>query len=148
MEGIHTKQRGSRAAIAYFTEVLKNATDEIHEDEQLEVTEAARWLLNIAHMTLDEYPEKVPHEYRASPEFFESTIEFPKFENVMPSLELDTFNLCGGVVVDDFDGDEYLDIVTSTWDTTGEMRFFRNERKRNFFGSNEVRKPDRHVWRP
>ena len=43
---------------------------------------------------------------------------FPRFENVMPKFGLETLNLCGSVVVDDFDGDDYLDIVTSAGDTT------------------------------
>jgi len=48
--GVHTLTRGSRSAIAEFTAVLKDQPDDL----------GARWLLNIASMTLGEYPDKVP----------------------------------------------------------------------------------------
>lgn len=54
-------------------------------------------------MTLDEYPNRVPPEYRTPPEFFESDVEFPRFENVAPKLGLNTFSLSGGAIADDFD---------------------------------------------
>ena len=44
---IHTNTRGSRAAIRHFTDYLTAFPDDL----------GARWLLNLAHMTLGEYPE-------------------------------------------------------------------------------------------
>jgi len=54
------------------------------------------------------------------------------FRNIMPDLGLDTFNLCGGVVIDDFDNDMDLDIITCTWDITGQTRVFRNDANGEF----------------
>ena len=124
--GLHTDREGSSKAIEYFLEVLKASA----EGEYLHL--AARWLLNIASMTLGRYPDAVPKPYLIPPQAFTSEIDFPRFKNVAPKLGLDTFNLSGGAIVDDFDNDEYLDIVTSTWDTSGQMHFFRNDQDGTF----------------
>ena len=46
---VHAKPEGSRDAIRHFTEYLAEFPDDLE----------VRWLLNVAHMTLGEYPEKV-----------------------------------------------------------------------------------------
>ncbi len=120
--GIHTQQEGSLKAITYLTEVLRNTTAE------LPLHLEARWLLNIAYMTVGGYPEQVPKPYLLPPEAFQSAEEMPRFTNIAPHLGLDTFDLSGGAIVDDFDNDNYLDIVVSTWDPAGQIRFFRNNR--------------------
>ena len=120
--GIHTQQDGSLNAITYLTEVLRNTTVE------LPLHLEARWLLNIAYMTVGSYPEQVPKQYLIPPEAFQSAEEMPRFINIAPHLGLDTFDLSGGAIVDDFDNDNHLDIVVSTWDPAGQLRFFRNNR--------------------
>ena len=124
--GIHTQQEGSLQAITYLTEVLRNTTVE------LPLHLEARWLLNIAYMTIGGYPEQVPKRYLLPPEAFQSTEEMPRFTNIAPHLGLDTFDLSGGAIVDDFDNDNYLDLVVSTWDPAGQIRFFRNNRDGTF----------------
>jgi hypothetical protein len=114
---VHTNQDGSRQAIRYFTELLEDTGGEHLR---------ARWLLNIAHMTIGGYPGDVPEAYLIPPEAFESDEPFPRFPNIASRLGLDTFNHFGGAVVDDFDGDGYLDIITTTWDPRGPMHFFRS----------------------
>ena len=118
--GFHTLPEGSRQAIPYFQAVLDNTAAE----ERLRLS--ARWLLNIAYMTLGQYPEEVPPAHRIPPEAFESQAAFPRWVNVAPALGLDTFSLSGGAVADDFDGDGYLDFFVSTSDLAGQLRFFRN----------------------
>ena len=124
--GVHTRREGSRNAVRYFTEVLSGTPPGTYGHF------SARWLLNIAYMTLGEYPDEVPEPYLIPPAAFEPEIEFPRFINIAAELGLDTFNLAGGVIVDDFDGDDYLDIVASTWDTSGQIRYFRNNRDGTF----------------
>ena len=124
--GIHSQQESSLQAITYLTEVLRNTTVE------LPLHLEARWLLNIAYMTVGSYPEQVPKPYRLPPEAFQSAEEMPRFTNIAPHLGLDTFDLSGGAIVDDFDNDNYLDIVVSTWDPAGQIRFFRNNRDGTF----------------
>ena len=124
--GIHTEQEPSRGAIASFTEVLQitRASEPLHLE--------ARWLLNIAYMTLRGYPEQVPKPYLLSPQLFESEDKIPRFQNIAPGLELDTFDLSGGAIADDFDNDGYLDIVASTWNTAGQIHLFRNNQDGTF----------------
>ncbi|MCA9122989.1 MAG: VCBS repeat-containing protein [Planctomycetaceae bacterium] len=130
--GIHQRPEGSRNSIEHFMEVLKHPAPPGHSDEMLELDEAARWLMNIAYMTIGEYPDGVPERYRVSPDFFKAEAEFPRFPNVYPKLKLNTFNLCGGAVVDDFDNDGDLDIVTCTWDVRGQTQVFRNNSDGSF----------------
>jgi hypothetical protein len=127
--GVHTRTEGSRQAIAYYLDCLKNPGT---SQTDLCQRYSAIWLLNVAYMTLDEYPDHVPPQFRIPPEFFESSIDFPRFENVMPKLRLDTMNHAGGVVVDDFDNDDYLDILTCSAGPTMPTRFFRNNRDGTF----------------
>ena len=124
--GIHTVQEGSVRAIEYFSDVLKGAA----EGEPVHLR--ARWLLNIAYMTLGQYPHEVPESHLIPPEAFESDEPFPRFTNIAPQLGLNTFSLSGGAIADDFDNDGYLDLLVSTWDTSGQIRFFLNERDGTF----------------
>jgi tetratricopeptide (TPR) repeat protein len=123
---IHTEQDPSRQAIEHFTEVLKRTA----ADEPFHL--ASRWLLNIAYMTIDAYPESVPEAYLIPPKAFTSDEPIQRFTNIAPALGLDTFDLSGGAIADDFDNDGYLDIVVSTWDTAGQLRFFRNTQDGHF----------------
>ncbi|MCH2065178.1 MAG: CRTAC1 family protein [Roseibacillus sp.] len=119
-KGIHTNQTGSRNAIRYLGEILMTP----NADRGLK--QKSRWLLNLAYMTIGGYPSKVPQHHLIPPAVFASDEPWPKFVNVAPRLDLDTFNLAGGVIVDDFDGDNLLDVVSSTFDAEGMMRYFRN----------------------
>ncbi|MDA1053389.1 MAG: CRTAC1 family protein [Planctomycetota bacterium] len=128
--GVHADEQGSRQAIKYFQQVLENVSN--GKSSNKELGNFARWLLNIAYMTLAEYPQGVPQQYLIPPEYFQSEVEFPRFENVAPKLGLDTYNQAGGVIVDDFDNDDYLDILTSSSNPNTQTRFFRNNRDGTF----------------
>ena len=152
--GIHSQQTPSRQAIAAFLDVLEHSAGPASRDVLTEASArnwdvgassrnppvdattqqhlAARWLLNIAYMTVGGYPDQVPEPYRLPPETFESAETIPRFTNIAPSLGLDTFDMCGGAIADDFDNDGYLDIVVSTWDTQGQLRLFRNNQDGTF----------------
>ncbi len=114
--GVHRQPGGSRHAIEYLERVLgKNAEHA-----------GARWLLNIAYMTLGEYPDAVPESWRISFDAFDSSEPFPQFPNISRQLELNAITLSGGVVADDFDNDGWIDLVVSSWDTAGQILYFRN----------------------
>jgi hypothetical protein len=116
--GIHTDQAGSRQAIKYFARVMELLPP------GSDIYMASRWLLNIAYMTLDGYPAQVPLPYLIPEAAFHSKIDFPRFENVAPRLGLDRFNCSGGVIIDDFNNDGYLDVLSSTWEPGGQIRLF------------------------
>jgi enediyne biosynthesis protein E4 len=119
--GQHRRTEGMTQAIEAFETVLRMAP----ENSATYFTTC--WLLNFAHMSLGSYPDLVPDAFRMPTHVF--TVEesgFPRFVDIAPVLGLDTISLGGGVLVDDFNSDGYLDIITSTADPAGQMRFFLN----------------------
>jgi hypothetical protein len=124
-DSIHVQQDPSRKAIAAFTESLES-----YPTESLGLS--VRWLLNIAYMTIGGYPNQVPEALLIPPRAFESEEEFPRFSNIAPRLGLDTYNNAGGAIADDFDNDGYLDLIVSTMDPKGQLRFFRNNQNGTF----------------
>jgi hypothetical protein len=114
--GIHTKKQGSRAAVSKFTAILERDPSDL----------TARWLLNIAYMTLGEYPDAVPDSWLVMPEIFESEYNLGRFIDIAPKLGLDLVSLAGGCVMDDFDGDGNLDLLISSWGLDQQLRYFRN----------------------
>ncbi len=125
-DAIHTRKDGSTHAIPCFELVLANTPP----DDFWHLS--ARWLLNIAHMTLGTYPDGVRAEHRIPVTALQSSIPFPHFPNVAQKVGLDTFALLGGLVIDDFDNDDDLDILMSFWNADGQLRYFRNEGNGSF----------------
>lgn len=121
-QGVHRNRAGSENAIKHLTAVLLRTPEHV----------SARWLLNLAHMTLGGYPEKVPERFRLPTDLFKSEIDFPRFENIAAKLKLDEVSLAGGMVVDDFNDDGWLDVVTSQWSTIGQVRIYCSNRDGTF----------------
>ena len=76
----------------------------------------AQWLLNVVAMALAEYPDGVPEQYRIPPSALESKEKTGEFVDIAPQHGIDQLSLCGGVAVEDFNGDGILDFVTSSSD--------------------------------
>ena len=121
-EGWHRLPRGSRGAITLLSEQLKEFPDDL----------GSRWLLNLAYMTLGEWPSKVPAPWLIPPSVFASEYDLPRFPDVAGALGLDVDDLAGGVIVDDFTNDGFLDVMVSAWGLDGQLRLFRNERNGTF----------------
>ncbi|HKY34201.1 MAG TPA: CRTAC1 family protein [Candidatus Polarisedimenticolia bacterium] len=145
--GLHRKKEGAKNAIKHFRELLDEPLPEGDLSrsspgmsragqgpmrQAVRYQQSARWLINLAHMTIGGYPHDVPARYLIPPSAFESDVPFPRFENVAPRLHLDTYDLSGGVIIDDFDNDGHLDIVTSDWDLRGQTRYFHNDADGHF----------------
>ncbi len=129
--GVHVVQEPSRKAIELFTLVV----DSTPEDSELYL--AARWLLNIAYMTVGEHPSGVPARHLLPPDAFASEAEIPRFENVSVRVGLDTLSLAGGAIVDDFDEDLDLDVMVSSWDPAAPLRYFENHGDGSFVEKTE-----------
>lgn len=114
---VHTNPTGSRLAIKHFTEYLELFPDDFE----------VRWLLNIAHMTLGEHPDKVDPRYRIIVDHLD-TPEFAigKFRDVGSHVGINRLNQAGGAILDDFDGDGLLDFVFTCMDPTVPMIFYKN----------------------
>ena len=103
-------------AIKYYLKYLQQ------EPSDLEV----KWLINLAAMKAGKYPEGVSSEYLIPPEAFKSKEDVGRFVNIAPALGLNVVNWSGGLIVDDFDNDGFLDIVSSSSDPCMPIRYFHN----------------------
>lgn len=121
-EGYHQAPEGSRKAISFFEEFLKQDS---HDYNSL-------WLLNIAYMTLGEYPEGVPEKWLIPESAFDSDYPLKKFEDMAPKLGLNVNDLSGGSIVDDFNNDNLLDVLVSSWFPSGKLNYFMNDGKGGF----------------
>lgn len=106
----------SQKAIEYFLKYLAAKPDELE----------VKWLLNLAYMTIGEYPDGVPKNYLIPPSTFQSGEPMPRFHDVAPEAGLDTFSMAGGVIVDDFENNGHLDIVKSSYDACAPLQYFHN----------------------
>lgn len=115
-EGVHTKERGSRKAIEVYKEILTADPSDMN----------AVWLLNVAYMTLGEYPEAVPEKWRIPPEALASEYDIRRFPDVAVALDLNVVGLSGGAITEDFNNDGHLDIMASSWGLEDQIRLFLN----------------------
>ncbi len=115
---VHTLPEGSRLAIGHFTEYLTKFPDDL----------AVKWLLNLAHMTLGEYPEKVDPRFLVKLDrFLKSEFDIGKFRDIGHAAGVDRFNMAGGAVMEDFDGDGLLDLAITEFDPAMPMAVYRNK---------------------
>jgi tetratricopeptide (TPR) repeat protein len=112
----YAKAGDSEKAVQHFLRYLDK------KPEDLEV----RWLLNLAYMTLGKYPDGVPTRQLIQPELFGTQEKIGRFVDVAPAAGLNLFSMAGGIIVDDFDNDGLLDIVTSSYDVCEHLHFFHN----------------------
>ena len=120
--GVHDVDKPARNAMAAYEKLLE------HDMGNRRFT----WLLNVAAMAADEWPEGVSERNRLPAESFSDDSGIPRFENISKDLGVNTFNLCGGAIVDDFTGDGLYDIVTSSLDFTEPLHYFVNDGQGGF----------------
>ena len=120
-EARHQFPSGSRAAIDHFQAYLKQRPDDL----------GVRWLLNVAAMTLGEYPAGVPEEYLVPLDRFRSPVAARRFNNIAAEVGLAGRgpNMAGGSAFDDFTGDGLPDIFFSScdWDTGASLYVNRGD---------------------
>jgi len=119
-EAVHVDPTGAEHAILYWSMMLGDTP------AGTEQALAGRWLLNIAYMTLGQYPDRVPDQYLIPADRFAPEGHVPAFEEIAGDLGLDVFDLGGGAAVDDFTGNGLFDVLTSTWEPEGPLRLFEN----------------------
>ena len=123
--GLHEVAAPARAATTDLRGILKSAPGD----------EMVQWLLNLATMATGDYPDAVPEPFRIPPEHFkpgEAGSDIAPFVDVAPKLGVDSFDLCGGVVVEDFNKDGWFDILTSTSDPRGSLHLYLSEGSMRF----------------
>jgi hypothetical protein len=126
---VHTNPRGSRQAIVHFTEYLAQFPEDLE----------TRWLLNVAHMTLGEYPDQVDPRYRVSLEaFLHPEFDIGRFRDVGHLALVNRFNQSGGAILEDLDNDGLLDIVVTSIDPGVAMAVYRNAGDGTFANCSEL----------
>jgi hypothetical protein len=117
-KAVHIEQAGSREAVKQFTACLEWSPGDVR----------IRWLLNLAYMTLGEYPDKVPRAFLIPPDTFRSKLDVGRFENVAPRVGLGARgpNLAGGSIFDDFNCDGLPDLFTTSVDADMGASLFIN----------------------
>lgn len=115
-EAQFTETAHAHEAIKQFVQCLDR------QPEDLE----GKWFLNLAFMSVGKYPEAVPEKHRLPLSAFESKADIGRFVDVAPDLGVAVFAMAGSVIMDDFDNDGYLDLMTSTGDHCQSLRYFHN----------------------
>jgi hypothetical protein len=114
--GVYGRQEGPREAIKVLSRTLQQFRNDLK----------GVWLLNLAYMTLGEYPDKVPPQWLIPPRVFESDYDIKRFVDVSSGADLDLHGWAGGCVVEDFDDDGFLDVMVSSWNPRTQLQYFRN----------------------
>lgn len=114
--GVHTNTKGSKGAVDIYKRLLGEAPEDYE----------SLWLLNIAYMTLGQYPGRVPKRMLIPSMDLPDAIAVKPFQDIAPDLKLDVRNMAGGVITEDFDNDGFLDLAMSGWDLSEPMHYFKN----------------------
>jgi hypothetical protein len=118
--GIYAIKGGPRLAIKEYSDILKQSPDDL----------TSRWLLNIAYMTVGGYPRSVPKDWLLPPDLFKSDYAIKRFPDIAPQLGLTVSGKAGGTIIEDFDGDDLLDIMASSSGLNqgrDQLRYFHND---------------------
>jgi tetratricopeptide (TPR) repeat protein len=117
---LHYAQTASAAkAIQYFTKYLERKPDDLE----------VKWLLNLTYMYMGNHPSGVPLKYLLPLPSFGSSASgerVGRFTDVAPQAGLKLFAMAAGVIVDDFENNGRLDVVTSNWNLCEPMHYFHN----------------------
>ena len=116
---IHRRTAGSREAIEHITRYLQQQPDDL----------GYQWLLNVAYMTLGEYPKAVPPNLLLPLGRFAAAVDDPRrMVNVASRVGLNARgeSMAGTCLVDDFDGDGRLDVFMPTTEPERGALFLRN----------------------
>ena len=133
--GIHKLPFGSEGAIKIYESILEDFPNDLE----------TRYLLNIAYMTLGKFPDGVPAKYRLDPAWFNSAVSMKPFKDIAPELGLNRNGHAGGVVMDDFTNDGWLDIVITSMNVYEPLIFYVNNGNGTFTDKTTAYKLDGQV---
>ncbi len=116
-EAVHRKPGEAKAAGDLYLEALKERPSDV----------PARWLLNLSRMLSGDFPRGVPEALRPAAGALAPEAPFPHWTDVSAAVGIAGVDLSGGAVMEDFDGDGLLDLVSSSWDPCEPMKAWRND---------------------
>ncbi|PQJ35093.1 hypothetical protein BSZ35_11225 [Salinibacter sp. 10B] len=121
--GVHTDPEGSRNAIQIYRHIARRFPRDLQ----------SRWLLNIAHMTLGQYPDGLSHPRLRIPGIgADDEGPINQFQDVAGPLGVNHNAIAGGVNVEDFNNDGFLDIFVTSYGLDDEPRFYVNDGEGGF----------------
>ncbi len=120
--GIHDIKKGSRKAI----QTLEKQLNLFPNDYE------TKWLLNVAYMTLNKYPDSVPEEHLIPEKNLHGKSDFPNFRNIATATGVAKRGLAGGAILEDFNNDGNLDIIASSYGLNDQLKYFQNTGKGDF----------------
>ncbi|MEO1712466.1 MAG: VCBS repeat-containing protein, partial [Bacteroidota bacterium] len=123
----HKMTTGSKKAIEVYQTIL----EAFPEDYQ------SRWLLNLAYMTLGEYPQGVPVKYLIPESTFQEKGQVQTFSNIAKEAGVNVKGLSGGVCFDDFNGDGWQDLFMTSYGLMDPVRLFFNQGDGTFADATE-----------
>jgi hypothetical protein len=113
---VHQMRHGAEGAVREFTALLEADAGDTQ----------SRWLLNVAYMQLGEYPAQVPPRWLIPESRFASEARLKEFPEIAASAGLAVMGHAGGVIVEDFDGDGWLDVMVTSSGPLDQMHLFHN----------------------
>jgi tetratricopeptide (TPR) repeat protein len=106
----------SEKAVDYLSKYLARKPDDLQ----------TKWLLNVAYMTMGKYPAGVPESYLIPANVFESKENIGRFVDVSALAGLNVVGMANGIIVDDFDNDDMLDVMISSYNVCEPLHYFHN----------------------
>ncbi len=115
-QGVHMLPEGAQGAVRELSWLLEHRADD----------PLSRWLLNVAYMQLGRYPGGVPGKWLLPDKIYTSEANVGEFLDYSSLSGVDVTGHAGGLAVEDFDGDGFLDIVTSSSGPLDPLHLFHN----------------------
>ncbi len=112
--GQHTREEGARQAIALYQDLLQRFPDD----------RGSQWLLNIAAMTVGGYPSLVPKRYLIPGLAVTPKSTFPRFPDIAGAVGVAVNGHAGGLSVEDFNRDGFLDLFLTSFGPSDPVHFF------------------------
>lgn len=114
---VHKNPEGSQQAVERFTEYLNHFPDDL----------SAKWLLNVAHMTLGEHPDKVdPRFLIRLDKWCDESASIGRFRDIGHLTGVNRFNQAGGALMEDLNNDGLFDLVATSFDCQQPISVYRN----------------------
>lgn len=117
-QGLHRVAEPAERALSSFLQYLELRPDDL----------GVRWLAHVSAAAASR-PQAVPARFRIDTESkkaAENDHRVPRFVDRAPELGVDAFDLSGGALVVDVDGDGFLDLVSTSSHPLAPMRLYRS----------------------
>ena len=97
--------------------------------------EKYKWFINFAFMTLGNYPEMVPSRHKIIFPSANEQSDFPFFNEIAMNVGVAHNGLSGGTCIDDFNGDGFLDIFSTSYAMDDSVNLSLNDTKGGFINA-------------